>query len=134
MASQHGKAAVLTAGAKDISPWTKTSTFERTGATHNTTGYGVDDETYTGGLRSGKFTASGWYDTTASTGTRAALGGKEGTSMTIVRKLEGNGTGKPQDTFTGVLEKYVETEPHDDIVTWSADWQISGPVATIAQA
>ena len=133
MASQHGKATVVTVATKDISAYTKNSAFERSAKTHDTTGYGVDDELYAGGLRSGKFTCSGWYDTTAVTGTRGALLGKEGTALAIVRKVEGTGTGRPQDTFTAVLEKYTETDPHDDIVTWAAEFQISGPVVTINQ-
>jgi hypothetical protein len=31
-----------------------------------------------------------------------------------------------------VLTKYVETNPVDDMVTWSADFEISGPVVTTA--
>lgn len=133
MATSHGKKTVITIATKDISPYTKNSELNKTAATHNTTGYGVDDELYAGGLRNNKFTCSGVYDNTVSTGPRNVLNAAVGTILAIVRKVEGTGTGLPQDAFSAVLEKYVESNPHDDMVTWSADFQISGPVTTTAQ-
>jgi hypothetical protein len=124
----HGKQTVLTVNAKDISPYCKTSSLERGSAVHNTTGYGVDDELNAGGLRNGKFTVSGVYDNTALVGPRIVLNPLVGTLVPIIRKLEGSTTGKPIDTFSAILEKYVETNPHDDMVTWSADFTVSGPV------
>lgn len=128
MATVHGKKTVLTVAAKDISPYCKTSTLERGSAVHNTTGYGVDDEINAGGLRSAKFTVSGVYDNTALVGPRIVLNPLVGTVVAVVRKLEGTGAGLPIDTFSAVLEKYVETSPHDDMVTWSADFTVSGAV------
>lgn len=128
MATQHGKATVLTVNAKDISLFCKSSSLERGASVHNTTGYGVDDEANAGGLRNGKFTVSGIYDNTALTGPRIVLNPLVGTLVPIIRKIEGTATGKPIDTFSAVLEKYVETSPHDDMVTWSADFTVSGAV------
>ncbi len=134
MTTVHGKATILTVATKDISVFCKTSTLERGAAVHNTTGYGVDDEINAGGLRNGKFTVSGVYDNTVSTGPRNALNSLVGTVVAITRKVEGTGTGKPLDTFNAVLEKYVETSPHDEMVTWSADFTVSGAVAATVQA
>jgi hypothetical protein len=134
MATAHGKATILTVATKDISPYTKTSSLERSAKVHDTTGYGVDDEVYAGGLRGGKFTCSGVYDNTASVGPRNALNSLVGTVVAIVRKVEGTGTGKPNDAFNAVLEKYTETNPHDDMVTWSADFTVSGAVTATTQA
>jgi hypothetical protein len=133
MSSSHGKLTSILVATKDISPFTKQSDYERTADAHDNTGYGVDDRTKSGGLRDAKFTASGTYDNTASVGPRNALHANLGVAQTIVRKVEGTGTGKPQDTFTGVLTKYVESNPFDDNVKWSAEWEISGPIVTIAQ-
>lgn len=134
MTTVHGKVTVLTVATKDISPYCKTSTLERGAAVHNTTGYGVDDEMNAGGLRNGKFTVSGVYDNTVSVGPRNALNALVGTVCAITRKTEGTGTGKPLDTFNAVLEKYVETNPHDDMITWSADFTVSGAVVASTQA
>lgn len=135
MATAHGKNTKVTVATKDISPYCKTSNYERTASTHNTTGYAPtgDAETYAGGLKGGKFTAGGTYDNTVSVGPRNALHGQEGVTQAIVRMVEGSGTGKPSDAFSAVLEKYAESNPHDDMVSWSAEWQITGPVTTTAQ-
>lgn len=133
MAAAHGKTTVLTIATKDISLFTKTSNYERTSPEHATTGYGVDDETYLGGVRKNTFTCGGAYDNTALVGPRIVLHAVVGTVVVIVRKVEGAGTGKPQDTFSAVVTKYAESNPYDDIVSWSAEFTITGPIVTIAQ-
>jgi hypothetical protein len=130
MAFVHGKTTKITIAAKDISPYTKTSSFEKSADMHDTTGYGATDHTKAGGLGDGKFTCSGTYDNTASVGPRNALLALVGTTVACVRNPEGVGTGKPNDAFSGVLTKYVETNPVDDMVTWSAEVEISGAVVT----
>jgi hypothetical protein len=135
MATAHGKLTVITIAAKDISPYTKNSSLERNAKTHDVTGYAPtgDATIYSGGLRDAKFTCSGVYDNTALVGPRIVLVGQEGNSLAIVRKVEGTGTGKPQEAFNAILEKYVETNPNDDMVTWSADFQVTGPITVTAQ-
>lgn len=128
MTTAHGKLTVITVATKDISPFIKTSSLERGAAVHNTTGYGVDDEVNAGGLKNGKFTMAGVYDNTVTVGPRIVLNPLVGTLVVVVRKVEGTATGKPIDTFNAIVEKYVETSPHDDMVTWSADFTVSGPV------
>jgi hypothetical protein len=130
MAFAHGKDTKITVAAKDISPYTKTSSYEMNADVHDTSGYGATNKTKQGGLKDGKFTASGTYDNTASVGPRNALHGLVGTTVAVVRNPEGTGTGKPNDAFSAVLTKYVETNPVDDMVTWSADFEISGSVNT----
>lgn len=134
MSKAHGKNTIITIATKDVSPYTKTSTYTRTAKNHDTTGYGVDDEDYEGGLKGGKFVLGGTYDNTASVGPRNALHSLVGTKVAVVRKLEGTGTGKPQDAFNMTLDKYEETNPHDDMVTWAAEGTIAGAVTTTAQS
>ena len=130
MAFVHGRLTKLTIAAKDISPYTKTSSFEKSGDFHDTTGYGATDHTKAGGLGDGKFTCGGTYDNTASVGPRNALLSLVATTVAVVRNVEGVGTGKPNDAFSGVLTKYTETNPVDDMVTWAAELEISGAVVT----
>jgi hypothetical protein len=132
MAFVHGKTTKLVVATKDISPFTKTSTFEIDGDVHDTTGYGATAHTKSGGLLDGKFTCGGTYDNTVSVGPRNAMLSLVGTSVAVVRNGEGIGTGKPNDAFTAVLSKYTETNPVDDMVTWAAEMEISGPVVTTA--
>jgi hypothetical protein len=133
MATSHGRLTNLTVATKDISPYTKTSSYEKGADVHDTTGYGVADKLKAGGLIETKFTCGGVYDNTASTGPRNALHGSVGATLAIVRKVEGTGTGKPQDSFSAVLTKYVETSPVDDMVSWSAEFEVTGPVTTTTQ-
>ena len=130
MAFVHGRDTSITVATKDISPYCKTSSLELSADVHETTGYGKQAKTKSGGLLDGKFTMGGTYDNTASTGPRNALKPLVGTTVAVVRKPEGTGTGKPQDAFSGVLSKYVETNPVDDMVTWSAEIEVSDVITT----
>lgn len=132
MAFVHGRTTKLVIATKDVSPFTKTSSFEKSADVHDTTGYGATDHTKAGGLGDGKFTCGGTYDNTASVGPRNALLALVGTTVATVRNPEGLGTGKPNDAFSGVLTKYTETNPVDDMITWAAEIEISGAVTTTA--
>jgi hypothetical protein len=133
MAYVHGKDTVITVATKDISVYCKTSSYEGSAAVHKTTGYTKTAETKQGGLIDGKFTCGGTYDNTALTGPRNAIKPLLGTTATVTRKPEGTGTGRPLDTFAAVVAKYVETNPVDDMVTWSAEFEISDVVTTTTQ-
>ena len=129
----HGRLTVLKIGANDISLATKTSTFSGSADVHDTSGYGLTNRTKAGGMVDGKFTASGSYDVGATTGTPTLLEGKEGTSFSLTRQVQGAGTGKPQEVFSAVLSKFDVTSPFDDMVSWSAEWDVSGAVNRAAQ-
>ena len=133
MAFVHGRTTSVTVATKDISAFCKTSSYEGSADVHETTGYGKNAKTKAGGLLDGKFTMGGTYDNTASTGPRNALKPLLGTTVAVIYKIEGTGTGKPQDSFSGVLSKYVETAPVDDMVTWSAEIEVSDVVTTTTQ-
>lgn len=130
MATAHGRLTKITVATKDISPYTKTSNYEMGADFHDVTGYGATNKRKAGGLLDGKFTMGGTYDNTASVGPRNALHALIGTTVAIVRNVEGIGTGKPNDAFSAVLVKYTESNPVDDMVTWSADFEIDGAVVT----
>jgi hypothetical protein len=132
MAFVHGRLTKLLIATKDISPYTKTSSFEKSSDVHDTTGYGATDHTKSPGLGDGKFTAGGTYDNTVSVGPRNAMLALVATTVAVVRNPEGTGTGKPNDAFSMVLTKYTETNPVDDMVTWAIEGEISGAVVTTA--
>lgn len=133
MAFIHGRLTVVKVATVDLSAYTKTSTLELTADVHETTGYGATAHTKQGGLTDGTFTMSGTYDSTAVTGPRAKLEPLVGATSAILRQPEGTGTTKPQDSFSGILSKYTETDPVDDMVTWAATFEISGPVVLTPQ-
>ena len=131
---QHGKQTVLKISANDISGSTKTSNFSGSADVHDTSGYGLNSRTKQGGMKDGTFTASGTYDTGATTGTPATMEGKEGTLFAFTRQVAGAGTGKPQEVFSAVLSKFDVSAPFDDMVTWSGEWSVSGDVNRTVQA
>lgn len=135
MAAQHGRHTKITVGGDDISPHCNTSSYEATRTVHPNTGYGKNAVTKNSGLKDGKFTCGGDYDTDVTTGPRAVLKPlyESGELVEVVRMPEGAGTGKPTDTFQAIVAKYVETNPVDGNVTWSADLEISGEVTTTVQ-
>lgn len=133
MGFQHGKDTEITVDGDAISAWTNTSELDRGADSHNVTCYGAEDEAHEGGIRKGKFTCGGIYENTASTGPGSVLDPLVGTKVPVVRKTEGTGTGKPSQAFDGVLVSYVETNPVADMVTWSAEFTVSGPVTKTTQ-
>lgn len=134
MAFKHGKDTVIKVATKDLSAYTDSSELKLDADTHDVTTYGNGAHRKAGGLTDGGFTMSGTYDTTAVTGPRAALMPLLGTTVAVVRQPEGTLSGKPQDAFNAVLKGYVETNPVADMIKWSAEFELDGPVNSAAQA
>lgn len=128
----HGKDTFFSVNGTDLSTFTKTSDLERTADIHDVTCYGNVAHVYSGGLLDGKGSAGGVYDNGAQ-GPRATLEPLLGTSVTVIRRPAGTGSGRPQDSVTVVVGKYVETNPADDMVSWACELQLSGDVTTTAQ-
>lgn len=135
-ASTHGRHTALTVAASDISKWTTQSELGRGSDKSEVTAYGSAGHEYADGgdLKAHSFSCSGWYDVTDTTGTEGVLGGEEGRLLVVVYGPEGGGSGKPKHTFSAHLDKFTLTSPVADIVKWSADWTVSGDVATTAYA
>jgi hypothetical protein len=133
MAFVHGKNTVITVATKDLSTYTDSSELNRTADGHDVTTYGNSAHRKAGGLLDGKFTMSGTYDNTAVNGPRAVLEPLLGTVVAIVRKPDGTGAGKAQDTFNALMTSYVETSPVADMVKWSCEYEIDGDVDSTAQ-
>lgn len=133
MPKVHSKATFLSLAGTDISLHCKESELEREADEHDLTTYGKDDHVYEGGLLGGMATIGGWYDSTAATGPRAVIEPLLGTVVQLIRRVEGTGAGKPQDTVNVLVRKYVETSPVADFVTWSADLRLSDAVVSTTQ-
>lgn len=134
MAFVHGKNTYISLGGDDLSAFTTTSQLEKNADSHDVTTYGKDDHVFAGGLGNGTATMSGVYDNTAATGPRAVIMPLVGTVVELVRRPEGTGTGKPEDTVDVLVLKYVETNPVADMVTWSCDMQLSDALVSSTQA
>lgn len=132
MAKVHGRHQVITIGGDPVK--VNTSQLERGGDGHDTTLSGDDDHVVSPGLGTGKFSCGGVYDSTAMTGPAAVIKPLINTIVEVVRQVEGAGTGKPEETFDIHLEKYTETAPVADMVTWALDGTVSGGVADSVQS
>lgn len=128
----HGKNTYVSLNGVNLSAFTTSSQLEKTADKHDVTTYGQTTHIYGGGLLDGTGSLSGVYDNGVA-GPRAAILPLLGTTTTLVRRPDGTGSGKAQDSVTVLVEKYVETNPVADQVTWSCDFQLSGPVTTTAQ-
>ena len=133
MSRTHGKVTVVKINGVDLSQYSNNSQIEITADTTDVTTYGKNSHVFQGGLKNGKATISGFYDTTASTGPRALLLPLVGSNATLVHRAEGTGAGLPQDSVDVVVEKYTQTSPVADYVTWAVDLQFSDDVNSAAQ-
>lgn len=129
MAAKHGRRTVILVNSINLSGFCDNSEYSQEVDTHETTVYGEDNKTYITGLRDGTLTISGRYDDGADNPKdtiEAIIDGDA--AVPIVRRVEGTGSGLPEDSFSGIIESYVETSPVGDKVTWSADIQITGAI------
>lgn len=120
MAFVHGKDTVIILDGDDLSAYTNTSELDIEADEHDVTTYGKDDHVFAGGLLGGSASMGGIYDDTAA-GPKAIIEPLIGTVVTLVRRAEGTGSGKPQESVSVLVKRYVETNPVADMITWSAE-------------
>lgn len=133
MSKIHGKGLVVLLNAVDLSTHSNSVEFARTADSHDVTTFGNNSHRKQGGLLDGTATLQGFYDDTAVTGPRAAIEPLIGTVVPFVHRPEGTGAGKPEDTVNALVMSYTETTPVADMITWQAELEFDGDVATIDQ-
>ncbi len=134
MALIHGRLTVCKLNAVALTAYTNNSTVEISADAHDVTTYGATAHAFAGGLKNGTSTLSGFYDSTAVTGPRAAIEPLVGTLVPFIHQPEGTGSSKPQDSVSVLVTKYTQTHPVADMVTWSVELQYSGAVDSTAQS
>jgi hypothetical protein len=131
----HGKDTFVSINGVNLSSYSNKSDFKRTRDSHDVTTFGNIGHVYNGGLTDGTATLEGIYDNTAALGPRGALEPLiDGATVTFIRRPEGTGTGKPQDSATVLITEYSESSEVADMVKWTCEMQISGSVTTTTQA
>lgn len=133
MAFVHGKNTVFKIGSTNLSAYTNDVTLKRAADSHDTTCFGQTGHTYAGGLTDGTISVKGVYDDGDATNPRVTFQGALGTTLTWTYQAEGTTSGNPQITGSGVLTAYEESAPVADMITWSAELQITGAVTTTDQ-
>ena len=121
----HGRLTYISLNAINLSTFVKKSEFKRVADVHDTTAYGALWKAKQGGLIEGMFSMEGTYDSTTS-GPHDVIVPLIGTTVALIRRVEGTGTGKPETTCNVVVASYVETSPVNDMVTWSCDCEVDG--------
>lgn len=130
MAFVHGKGTAVSIDGDDLSVYSTSVTFTRTADTHETTTFGKTSKTYAAGLKDGTASVEGIYDSTANTGPGAVLRPLVGAAeVAFVYKPEGAGTGKPLATVDALVTSYEESAPVADMITWTAELQLSDDIA-----
>lgn len=133
MALCHGKNTYISINGVDLSAFTNTSEFTRTTDSHDVTTYGKNSHVFAGGLGGGSFTCGGFYDDGAS-GPRDTLEPLQGTVVTLIRRPEGTGSGKPQDEVDILITNYTEGSPVAEMVGWSLEATLSDDVTSTNQS
>lgn len=134
MAKVHGRDGEVEVGANDISTKVNSIEWERSTDVHDTTCLGSDSHTKQGGLKDGKVSLKGIYDSAATTGPKDAVEDVLGTTVTFTYRPEGTGTGKPEQTCSTVVASYKESTPVDDMISWEAEFEITGDVTSSTQS
>ncbi len=129
----HGKDTYISLNAANLSTFVNTSELSREADEHDVTTYGKAAHVVQGGLLGGKASMAGIYDNTAGTGPRAVIRPLIGTVVTLIRRPEGTGAGKPQDSVSVHVKSYVETNPVADMVAWSCEMTLSDVVTSTTQ-
>lgn len=133
MSFVHGKNTFISVAGANLSTFCNTSELSRDADEHDVTTYGKSAHVVAGGLLGGKQGMGGFYDNTAGSGPRAVLRPLLGTVVQLIRRPEGTGTGKPQDTANVHIKNYVETSPVADMVAWACEMTLSDDVVSTVQ-
>jgi hypothetical protein len=132
MAFVHGKDTYVSLDGDDLSVFTDASEFSVESDEHNVTTYGKSAHVFQGGLTKGSFKCSGTYDNTA-VGPKAIIEPLIGTNVTLVRRVEGTGSGLPQESVDCLVKGYTETNPVADMVKWEAECTLSDTITRSTQ-
>jgi len=135
MAFTHGKGAVFkidnSGGTlQTLTAYVDSIDFNNTVDTAETTTMGSEVKTYLSGQSDATLSISGKWDSTASTGPDAVLNGLIGLEATSTFEVgpEGSTTGKVKYTGECFLTSYVVSAPVGDVVTFTADFQVTGAI------
>ena len=129
----HGKNTYVSLNGNDLSTYTTESDLARGADEHDVTTYGKLAHVVSGGLLNGKASLKGIYDNTVSVGPRAVIRPLVGTVVPLIRRPEGTGSGRPQDSVSVHVKEYVETNPVADMVAWSVELTLSDSITSTTQ-
>ena len=136
MAFRHGKNAVLkldnsSGSLVDLSAYLDEISMPRSIETGETTTYGTSAKTYITGLSDATISLSGKFDSTADahfSGILSALLAGTIDSVSFEYGKEGSASGRVKYSGEALLTSYEVSSPVADVVTFSAELQVTGAV------
>lgn len=133
MATSAGKKLVILLGGVNLSQYCDSNEHHKKPDIVDKTTYGKDAHVKEGTLLDGNGSIGGTYDTSIVDGPRSVINPLIGTTVVYTRRVEGTGTGKPQDVVNVVVGEYVETAPVADIVRWTLALEYSDTINSTPQ-
>ena len=131
MAFTHGKDSVFKldnsgGSLTDISAYINSVDFPETADVAETSVLGASSKSYIVGLKDSTIAIAGLWDSTVD----GILGAVVGQSATLSFEYSPEGTGSGAIKYTGecILTSYSQSSPVGDVVSYSADFQVSGNV------
>jgi len=131
MAFTHGKDSVFKldnsgGSLTDISAYINSVDFPETADVAETSVLGASSKSYIVGLKDSTIAIAGLWDATVD----GILGAVVGQSATLSFEYspEGTASGKIKYTGEAILTSYSQSSPVGDVVSYSADFQVSGNV------
>jgi hypothetical protein len=114
---------------RDLSAFFDKASCKRAADMLETTCFGLNSKTYVAGLLDGSIPLEGYYDSTATTGPDVILAGiLGGVARTFELGPEGGTTGKVRYTGQCLLKEYDIDSAVAEIVSISAELQLTGDV------
>lgn len=115
---------------RNLTPHITSIDFNQGNDQHDDTTMGKEGHTFRNGLTNGTITINGLWDKTASTGSDTVLQSLLGIEVTVGFEYgpEGNTAGQVKKSGECTLESYAESAPVADLVSFTANFNISGDV------
>lgn len=135
MAFRHGKNAVVTINAVDLSTFCDSLDLDIDIDTGDTTTFGSTWKSALAGIPGAKLALTGFYDPTASTGPASALFAviTGAVPVAVVHKPGGTLSGQRTNSFNALITAYSESSPVGGIVSFKAAMLVTGAVTPTTQ-
>jgi len=130
----HGKSALIKIAGTNLSAYTNSIELKRAGDSHDITCFGATGHAYQGGLTDGTLSLKGVYNDGDTSYPRQIIGDALGTSVAFIYQAEGAVSTDPNVNGNAIVTAYEESAPVADMITWAAEFQITGAVTTTDQA
>lgn len=133
MGTAKGKSMVVLLNGVDISIYCDSNEHHKKPDIDDITTYGKAAHVKEGNLLDGNGAIGGLYDSSVLAGPRAIINPLVGQTVPYIRRPEGTGAGKPQDSVNVVVGEYVETAPVADHIRWTLALEYSDVINSTPQ-